>query len=310
MSANLPKIAVSVGDINGVGIEIALKSHEEISKICKPVYFINQDLLKEASKLLNLPIPSDFEIAQCGESFSIKPGIVSKKSGKFSFLSFENAILSTQNGSTDAVVTLPINKEAWKKAGLPYVGHTDVLSKHFKKDAIMMLGCDELFVALFSDHVPLKKVSKMIKANELAMFLINLYNSTKFENVGVLGFNPHAGDNGAIGGKEEKQISKAINLANKILKKEIFKGPLVPDAAFNPLSLKSCNRLVAMYHDSGLAPLKALYFDKSINVSLNLPIIRTSVDHGTAYDIAYKGVADTRSFKEAVKFAIKLLNRG
>ncbi|MBO7369574.1 MAG: 4-hydroxythreonine-4-phosphate dehydrogenase PdxA, partial [Campylobacter sp.] len=159
--------------------------------------------------------------------------------------------------------------------------------------------------ALFTDHIALSKVSKKIKSKPLSEFLQNLHKSSGFSRVGVLGFNPHASDNGVIGGSEEKQIKKAINLANLALKKEVFFGPLVPDVAFNHISLKNCNRLVAMNHDTGLAPLKALFFDESINVSLNLPIVRTSVDHGTAYDIAYKGVAETKSYINAVKSALE-----
>ena len=299
------KIAISLGDINGVGLEIALKSHDEISKIAKPIYCVNEDLLKQGAKILNLKIPNDFEIFKCGENFKIKPGIVSKKSGKFSFESFKNAVNLAILKKVDAICTMPINKKAWSKAGIKFVGHTDFLSHKFKKNAIMMLGCDELFVALFTDHIALKNVSKKIKTKKLTEFLCNLQKNSGIEKIGVLGFNPHASDNGVIGGDEEKKIKKAISLANFKLKKEIFLGPIVPDVAFNKFSIKNCNRLVAMYHDGGLAPLKALYFDKSINVSLNLPIIRTSVDHGTAYDIAYKGVASDLSYKEAIKWALK-----
>lgn len=299
-----PKIAISVGDINGVGIEIALKSHKEISKICQPLYFINSKLLARAAKILNVYIPDNFEIYECGDDFEIKPGKVSKKSGKFSFISFENALNFTAKGRADALVTLPINKESWKKAKIPYKGHTDALSDYFNQNAIMMLGCDELYVALFSDHTPLKDVSKKIKFSKLKKFLLDFYASTKFDRVGVLGFNPHASDNGTIGGKEEIEIDMAIKAANATLSKEIFIGPLVSDAAFTPNSLKSTNRLIAMYHDVGLAPLKALYFDRSINVSLNLPIIRTSVDHGTAFDIAYQSRASRQSYIESIKFAI------
>lgn len=304
----MKKIAVSVGDINGVGIEIALKAHREISRFSQPIYFINQNLLNRAAHLLKMQIPDDFSIIECGSDFEIKPGKVSKKSGKFSFISFQNALLYTQNSHTDAMVTLPINKEAWKRAGIKYKGHTDALSDYFKRDGIMMLGCEELFVALYTDHIALKDVSKKIKAKPLAKFLVNLYHCTHFEKFGVIGFNPHASDNQTIGGDEEKEIKKAINLANKKLNKTVFDGILVPDAAFNKNSLKRYNRLVAMYHDCGLAPLKALYFDKSINVSLNLPIIRTSVDHGTAFDIAYNGNVDTSSYIQAVKFATELIH--
>lgn len=299
-----PKIAISVGDINGIGIEIALKAHKEISKICQPIYFINSKLLNQAAKILNINIPKNFEIYECGNDFEIKPGKVSKKSGKFSFISFENALNFTIKGKASALVTLPINKESWKKAKISYKGHTDALSDYFKTSAIMMLGCEKLYVALFSDHTPLKDVSKKIKFNKVKNFLLDFYASTKFSKVGVLGFNPHASDNGTIGGKEEIEIKMAIEAANATIGKEIFTGPLVPDAAFTPNSLKSTNRLIAMYHDVGLAPLKALYFDRSINISLNLPIIRTSVDHGTAFDIAYQSKARVESYIEAVKYCI------
>ena len=299
-----PKIAISVGDINGIGIEIALKAHKEISKICQPIYFINSKLLNQAAKILNINIPKNFEIYECGDDFEIKPGKVSKKSGKFSFISFENALNFTTKGKASALVTLPINKESWKKAKISYKGHTDALSDYFKTSAIMMLGCEKLYVALFSDHTPLKDVSKKIKFNKVKNFLLDFYASTKFSKVGVLGFNPHASDNGTIGGKEELEIKMAIEAANAIIGKEIFTGPLVPDAAFTPNSLKSTNRLIAMYHDVGLAPLKALYFDRSINISLNLPIIRTSVDHGTAFDIAYQSKASVKSYIESIKYCV------
>ena len=293
-------IAISIGDINGIGLEIALKAHNKIKSFCNPLYFIN--LLSRGAKILNTTIPDDFKLYECGSELKIKPGKISKKSGKFSFLSFENALIATQKGRADALVTLPINKKAWSKAGIKYVGHTDALSDFFKKQAIMMLGCDELFCALFTDHIALKDVSKHIKSKALSNFLLDFYKSSKFNKIGVLGLNPHAGDGGVLG-NEEKAIKKAIKKANEKLKEEIFIGPLVSDAAFNENSLRNCNRIVAMYHDQGLAPLKALYFDKAINVSLNLPIIRTSVDHGTAYNIAYRGLASTKSYIEAVKYA-------
>src|SRR5574344_1551719 len=170
----------------------------------------------------------------------------------------------------------------------------------------MMLGCEKMFVALFTEHIALKKVAKKINDNDLTNFLIDFYKNVKSENIGVLGLNPHASDNGVLG-DEEIEIFKAIKKANKYFGKNIFKGPLVPDTAFSPLSRKNFNYFVAMYHDQGLAPLKALYFDESINVSLNLPIIRTSVDHGTAFDIAYKNKnPNTKSYINAIKEAIVL----
>lgn len=303
----MQKLAISLGDPNGVGIEIALKAHEHIRAFCKPIYFINRALLNRAAKLLGLGIPNDFFCVECGKDFDIHPGKISKKAGKFSFISFANATLAVKNEKADALLTLPINKQAWAKANIKYHGHTDALSDIFKKNAIMMLGCEELFVALFTDHVALKSVPKSVKKKALARFLCDFASSSGFFNVGVLGLNPHAGDGGVLGSEDEK-IAKAIKIANRKLGSDVFSGPLVPDVAFCASSLSKHNKLVAMYHDQGLAALKALHFDDAINVSLNLPIVRTSPDHGTAFDIAYKGVAKTTSYEQAAKYAISIAN--
>ena len=302
----LPKVAISIGDLNGVGIEIALKSHEEISKYCIPTYCINKTLLNQASKLLNREIPNDFSVHEVNGAFDIEVGKVSKDSGQYSYDSFLSAIELAQTKNVDAIVTMPIHKEAWQLAGLEFVGHTDVLRKHFVKDAIMMLGCEKMYVALFTEHIPLKEVTGSIEEKKLTQFLLDLYDSLKDDNIAVLGVNPHAGDNGVLG-DEETIIIQAIKNANTTLKKDVFKGPLVPDIAFTPHVRKNFKHFVAMYHDQGLGPLKALYFDESINVSLNLPIIRTSVDHGTAFDIAYEGKANNLSYLNAVQAALNLL---
>ncbi|MAD43098.1 MAG: 4-hydroxythreonine-4-phosphate dehydrogenase PdxA [Arcobacter sp.] len=301
-----PKIAISIGDLNGIGIEIALLAHSKISKICKPIYCINNQMIKAACKELEVDIPKDFKTFNTKGDFNIKPGLVSKKSGKYSFDSFMDAIKLADKKEVDAICTLPINKEAWNKANISYKGHTEVLRDYFGKNAIMMLGCKKMFVGLFTEHIPLKKVPKQITEESLTKFLIDFQKSVKSKKIGVLGLNPHASDNGVLG-DEEVQIFKAIKNANKILDKKVFTGPLVPDIAFSPMSRANYTYFVAMYHDQGLAPLKALYFDESINVSLNLPIIRTSVDHGTAFNIAYKNEkVNLKSYINAIKEAISL----
>ena len=299
----MKKIAISVGDLNGVGIEIALKSHKEVKKLCDPIYCINKKMLIQSAKLLNVKIPKDFKTHKVNGIFKIKAGVISKESGLYSYNSFISAIKLCESKSADAVVTMPIHKEAWMLAGLEYKGHTDLLRKYFNKEAIMMLGCNKMFVALFSEHVPLKDVAKSIKYKKLKQFFLSLNKSIPNEKIAVLGLNPHAGDNGVLG-NEETIIKKAIKSANKKIGFEQFAGTLVPDIAFTPHIRKKYKYFVAMYHDQGLAPLKALYFDESINVSLNLPIIRTSVDHGTAFDIAYKGEAKTLSYINAIKSAL------
>lgn len=296
-------IAVSIGDLNGVGIEIALKAHSEVSKVCTPIYCINSYMLEQAAKLLSVKVPDDFQLYNVEGEFEINPGHVDASSGKYAYDSFMSAIKLCENGEADAVVTMPIHKEAWKRAGLKYVGHTDLLREHFKKDAIMMLGCEQMYVALFTEHMPLREVPKMVQKDKLVDFLLDLHKSIGDKKTAVLGLNPHAGDNGVLG-DEESGIEDAITTANNTIGKELFYGPVVPDIAFTPHFRANYNYFVAMYHDQGLAPLKALYFDESINVSLNLPIIRTSVDHGTAFDIAYNGKANTLSYINAVKSAI------
>jgi len=279
-------IAISVGDINGIGIQLCLENHKKISKLCKPIYCINKKILKQASKLLKLKVPKNFNIVQSEDNLNIKPGCVTRNAGLLSYNSFLTAITLVEDGYAHAVCTMPINKESWNKAGISFVGHTDMLRDIFQKDAIMMLGCEDMYVALFTEHIALKKVASSITYDKLYKFLNDFYNSEKPSKVAVLGLNPHAGDNGVLG-NEEKIINKVIKNINKDIGEDIFDGSKVPDIIFSPNSRKNYKYFIAMYHDQGLAPLKALYFDKSINVSLNLPIIRTSVDHGTAFDIAY-----------------------
>ena len=301
----MKKIAISIGDPNGIGLEIMLRAHETVLTLCEPVYCMDEAVLSQALKLLGLTKPVNFLLSPLKEETTITPGMIQAQSGAYSFASFKHAIALAKSREAAAVVTLPIHKEAWHLAGLSFKGHTDYLRAHFNRDAIMMLGCDKLFVALFTEHMPLHKVPQALTQEALHDFLVNLYESTHFTHVGVLGLNPHAGDGGVLG-DEEPMIVAAIKQANATLRQEIFFGPLVPDTAFTPRALQSCNRIVALYHDQGLAPLKALFFEESINISLNLPIVRTSVDHGTAFDIAYKDQnPNTQSYINAVIEAIK-----
>jgi len=302
------KLAISIGDLNGIGIEIALKSHAEISKIARPIYCISEEMLKKSCVKLGINIPSDFHCVSVKGKFDIKAGKVSKKSGLYSYRSFKKAIRLCEKKTADALVTLPIHKEAWFEAGVKYKGHTDMLRDWFKQDAIMMLGCEKLYVALYTEHIPLKEVAKNIKTKKILSFLLDLSKDVKANKIAVLGLNPHAGDGGVLGDEEDK-IIKAISKANKSLGRELFIGPFVPDTAFTKSMRHEYQHYVAMYHDQGLIPLKALHFEESINISLSLPIIRTSVDHGTAFDIAYKDKKpSTISYINAVKAALNYLD--
>ena len=304
MSA-LKRIAICVGDLNGVGFEIILKEHAHLKTLCEPIYCINETMAYQSAGLLKKQVPADFRMHNVSGEFTIVPGEVSGASGEYSYDSFIKAIDLAKSGTVDAIVTLPIHKEAWKMAGIDYVGHTDALRYIFKQEAIMMLGCEKMYVALFTEHIPLRDVIQHVNVAELSDFMARFYDSVNPESVGVLGLNPHAGDNGVLG-DEERFIEQAITQVNTQIGKNVFKGPLVPDVAFTPHQKKNFTYYIAMYHDQGLGPLKALYFDESINVSLGLPIIRTSVDHGTAFDIAYKDKAQTVSYVNAIHAAIRL----
>ena len=303
------KIAISIGDLNGIGIQLALENHNTIKKSVEPIYCIDKEMLEQASKLLNIPIPKDFmTIEEIAPYFTIEPAKVTKESGKYAFSSFEKAVSLTKNREVEGVMTLPIHKKAWELANIEYKGHTDALRDFFMADAIMMLGCPAMYVALYTEHIPLQQVSKEVQnVEKLSSFLIDFYhaiedNLREDEQVALLGLNPHAGDDGVLG-DEEKSIIEATKQANTKINKEIYTQPLVPDVAFTPNSRKNYRYFVAMYHDQGLAPLKALYFDEGINVSLNLPIKRSSVDHGTAFDIAYKGAKlNNLSYLNAVRY--------
>jgi 4-hydroxythreonine-4-phosphate dehydrogenase len=303
----MQKIAISLGDLNGIGVQLAIQNHKIIKKYCKPIYCIDKNILSQASKLLGIKIPKDFKIYGKYQNFKITPQQIAKQSGKFSYDSFLTAINLAKTKKVKAICTLPINKKAWELADIKYKGHTDMLRDIFQKDAIMMLGYKKMFVALFTEHIPLKDVPKQIKIKKMVKFFIDFAKSINYKKqktkIAVLGLNPHCGDDGVMG-DEERKIKKAFKKANKILHKDIFIGCVVPDIAFTPDFRKKHKYFIALYHDQGLAPLKALHFDKSINISLNLPIIRTSVDHGTAFDIAYKknNILSNKSYINAIKF--------
>ena len=314
----MPKIrlAISIGDVNGVGLELALRTHREISALCEPIYCAHREVLESGARLLGLDMPQDMkcdikcegldsETSEALELPQITPGAVSGVSGRYSFEGFMHGVRLCERGEASALVTLPIHKKAWELGGVSAIGHTDALSRHFGKQGIMMLGCEQMYVALLSDHISLSAVSAQVNTESVREFLLAFAQSVRLsEPCCVLGLNPHCGDSGLIG-HEDSFISAGINEANALLKQELFFGPCPADSAFAPHNRARFRYFVSMYHDVGLAPLKALYFEESINISLNLPILRTSVDHGVAFDKAYKGEAiSAQSYINAVKYAV------
>ena len=209
------KIAISVGDLNGIGIQLILENHEIILKEVDPLYCIDKTMLEQAANKLNLPIPADLQTTEeIAPYFEIKPGEVSKESGAYAYASFIKAVELAQNKEVDAITTLPIHKKAWELANVSYKGHTDALRDIFKAEAIMMLGSPKMYVALFTEHIPLNEVAGSINEEDLTRFFIDFYHTAKpTKLVGVLGLNPHAGDDGVLG-NEEQIIQKSIDNAH------------------------------------------------------------------------------------------------
>lgn len=323
------KVAISIGDVNGIGLEIAIRAHAHISQYATPMYCVHKEILEQAyallessaiessmikshttqstkalSKLPTLPESSLYP-PPTREIPLITPGALDSLSGAYSYASFTHACDLVDSGECASVLTLPIHKLAWKQAGIPHIGHTDALKSRYGSEGIMMLGCESLFVALFSDHIALKDVSARIHTHTLREFLLNLARCVPDMNeCAVLGLNPHCGDGGLMG-EEDALITQAITQANEALGRAMFVGALPPDSAFSPHNRARFKHYVSMYHDVGLAPLKALYFEQSINVTLNLPILRASVDHGVAFDKAYKAKElSLQSYINALKYVV------
>lgn len=308
-----PVIAVTVGDVAGIGPELALKciSLEEVADRCRPILYGPVSAVRQIARVLGLA--SDIEIRDVGrlDPDSLRPGTANADTGRASFAAVDAAIADAVAGRVDAIVTGPIQKEAWHAAGISFPGHTELLAERTGVDQFcMMLTSEEISCVLATIHVPLADVAGMLTV-ELVLRAIRLGSTAlsrrlaRPARVTVCGLNPHAGEKGLFShGEEERVIEPAIEVAR--LDGIQVTGPLPPDTAFTPRVRSQTDVYVCMYHDQGLIPLKALAFDEAVNVTLGLPIVRTSVDHGTALDLAWKGTASHHSMLAAIKMAIDL----
>jgi 4-hydroxythreonine-4-phosphate dehydrogenase len=287
-----PRIAITIGDPAGIGPEICEKA------LAKP----------EIKSLAHYIVIGDRRIIP-----SRLVGQVSATAGKASVEYVEKAIELALHGKVDAIVTCPISKEAIHKAGYKYQGHTEILAARTKtKNYAMLFVAKPFWVMLVTIHIPLKDVSRSLKKSEV-LRIIKLAHATllkagiKQPRIGVAGLNPHAGENGILGKEEIKIITPAVAVAKKAGINAT--GPISPDAIFNQARDGKFDLVVAMYHDQGLIPLKLLSFGKAVNVTAGLPFVRTSVDHGTGFDIAGKNLARPDSLIEAIKVAVQLVHR-
>ena len=321
----LPKIAVTMGDPAGVGPEVCLRllQDEAIARLCTPIVFGSAAVLEQAAVqyclakpgkvvtgLSEADSPCVLDIGAIGlDDFTT--GAVNASTGRAAFTYIEDAINAALSGQIAAVTTAPINKVALHAADIPFPGHTEIFAAKTHAPRYCMLQYSSEVRAVFvTTHVGYAEVPGLLtKAAILDTIELGAQAMRRIRGgdprIVVLGLNPHAGENGLFGTEEQVAIIPAIESARKLgLNVE---GPVPPDTAFLPAKRRETDLFVCMYHDQGHIPLKALCFDEAVNTTLGLPIVRTSVDHGTALDIAGLGQANPGSLFEAVKLAVKFL---
>lgn len=318
-------LGISIGDMNGVGPEVILKTFEDqrMMELCTPVVFGNAKLLSFIKKIVNCQTNihgiDSLDQIQKGkfnvlnlwkEGINLDFGTLNDAVGQYAIKSFVAATQALKNNEIDALVTAPINKYNIQSDEFQFPGHTDYLDKELEGNALMFMISEDLKVGLVTDHVPLQQVSQTLtpelikqKVRTINKSLIQDFNVIK-PRIALLGLNPHSGDNGIIGNEELNFINNTV--------KELFDediiiyGPYSADAFFGSEQFRNFDAVVACYHDQGLIPFKTLSFGNGVNYTAGLDKIRTSPDHGTAYDIAGKGIADFTSFKNAVYAALDI----
>lgn len=321
------KIGISIGDVNGVGLEVILKtlSDERVMKYCTPIIYGSSKVVSYHRNIVQIDLPQYFNIRNAKdthigainilncwqENVNITIGQATDVGGKYAIRSLEKATADLQAGMIDGLVTAPINKEAMQLSGFQFPGHTEYLTDALDvEDSLMFMISDSLKVGLVTNHVPVKDVAKKIH-KELILSKIEMMAETlKVDfgiakpKIGVLALNPHASDGGLIGDEEQKHIIPAVELAKQ--KGILAIGPYSADGFFGSGQYAKFDAILAMYHDQGLIPFKALSFGSGVNYTAGLPKIRTSPDHGTGFDIAGSNLADPASFRKALFLAIDI----
>jgi 4-hydroxythreonine-4-phosphate dehydrogenase len=320
-------VGISIGDLNGIGSEVILKTFEDsrMLELCTPVIFANVKVMSFIKKTLNLEMPlhgidqiNQIVMGKINvlniwkESVDLNFGNNDDNIGKYAIKSFVAATKALKESQIDVLVTAPINKYNVQSEEFKFPGHTDYLDQELEGNALMLMVQDNLRVGLLTDHIPVNEVAKHLneklitqKVETVRQSLIQDFGINK-PKIAVLALNPHAGDNGVIG-KEDDEVLKPV--IKKLFEKgTLVFGPFPADGFFGSSQYEKYDAVVATYHDQGLIPFKTLSFGNGVNYTAGLNKIRTSPDHGTAFEIAGKGVADFNSFKEAVYTAIDIYN--
>jgi len=324
-----PVIGITCGDLNGIGTEIIIKTFADhrILEHCTPVIFASAKLINFYRKAVpdanfSFQTIKDFSkishkqvnvFSSWEEEVAITPGQLTNEGGHYAVVSLQSAVQALKDGHIHGLVTAPIHKKNVQSETFNYSGHTPFLKVSAGvKDVLMLLYASNLKVALVTEHLPVKDVADHISREAILSKLALLHQSLRRDfgidkpKIAVLGLNPHAGDEGLIGLEEEKIIQPAIKEAKRNMM--VF-GPYSADAFFARNSYSSFDAVLAMYHDQGLIPFKSLAVGEGVNFTAGLPFVRTSPDHGTAFDIAGKNVADVTSFITSVFECVAIINR-
>ena len=328
--SNKIKIGISIGDVNGIGLEVIIKTlmDNRILEYCTPIVYGHTKVASFHRKtmdnsdfnfnVINSPgeaVEKRANMINCWEEdVRIELGMTTETGGKYAFISLEKALDDLIAGNTDALVTAPINKHNIQSDNFQFAGHTEYIqSKTGSADSLMFLVSEDLKVGVVTGHIPVKEVTEKISVEKIVSKLTLMNESLKKDfwiqkpKIAVLGLNPHAGDNGLIGKEELETIIPALAEANA---KGVFAfGPYAADGFFAAHTYTQFNAVLAMYHDQGLIPFKQIAFHNGVNFTAGLPIVRTSPDHGTGYDIAGKNLASESSFREALFTAINIVER-
>jgi len=320
-------VGISIGDLNGIGSEVVLKTFEDsrMLELCTPVIFANVKILSfirknfestvalhGIDKLDQIVLGKVNVFNLWREGIDLSPGTNDDKVGEYAVKSFVAATKALKEGIIDVLVTAPINKYNIQSESFKFPGHTDYLDQELEGNALMLMVQDNLRVGLLTDHIPLNEVASHLteeliikKIETVKQSLIQDFSISK-PKIAVLGLNPHCGDGGVIGTEDDAILKPALK---KIFEKgTLVFGPFAADGFFGSNQYEKYDAIIATYHDQGLIPFKTLSFGNGVNYTAGLNKIRTSPDHGTAYDIAGKNKADYNSFKEAVYLAIDIYN--
>ncbi len=320
-----PVIGISMGDYNGIGPEVILKALEgnQLTRQCTPIIYGSLRVLNRYRQMLQMKDwnlqaiqepeqanPKSTNVITCwnDNQTEMEPGKITPEAGQGAFAALKRATEDLKAGLIDALVTAPINKDTMQSEEFNFPGHTEFLAQAFDtKEALMFMVADGLRVGVLTGHIPLEKVRSYVNSEKLTAKIQQMLHSLRSDfgivkpRLAVLGLNPHAGENGLLGREELDVIGPVLTRFRE--KGELVIGPFPADGFFAASTYKQYDAVLAMYHDQGLIPFKTLSFNSGVNFTAGLPVVRTSPDHGTAYDIAGKNVAEPGSMLEAIYLA-------